>query len=71
MNRLTINDLDFCQSELPDLEQVQGSGTLNNVAWKGAFAFGFSHNRISSFSVGAVTAFAIAIGPLVVYSSPE
>lgn len=68
MSPLVIDDLDFCQTELPEKKQIRGSGNLNNVKWKGAFDFSFSHNRISSFSVGSIAAFGIAIGPVIIFT---
>lgn len=68
MNPLVIKDLDFCQTEFSEQKQIRGSGNLNNVKWKGIFDFSFSHNRISSFSVGSIAAFAIAIGPVIIFT---
>ncbi len=66
MSQFIITDLDFCQTELPNQAPVTGSGTLNNVKWAGTFDFSFSHDRISSYSLGFVTAAAIAIGPIII-----
>lgn len=69
MSRLVIKDLDFCQATLPAQDQVQGSfGFFTSTSSKGlwnwdiTFDFDFDHDGISNFSVGHISAFAMAFG---------
>lgn len=71
MRQLIINDLDFCETELPDSEPVQGgilSYTLPSTKglwnWDIAFDFSFDHDGISNFAMGHISSFAMAFGGL-------
>lgn len=66
MSQIVINDLDFYQGKLPDLEQVKGSTyTPHSWDWSAFFDFDFDSDGISSFAVGNISAYAIAIGPII------
>ncbi|MEM8778170.1 MAG: hypothetical protein AAGF26_04715 [Cyanobacteria bacterium P01_G01_bin.49] len=68
MNHLVIEDLDFYQSELPTLEQVEGRGNIIKFDWDGFFDQSFQSDLISSYALGFLSAYGIAIGPKIISS---
>ncbi|ACK71904.1 hypothetical protein PCC7424_3512 [Gloeothece citriformis PCC 7424] len=69
-SHLKITDLDFCETQLLNQQQVKGQGNLNGVAWDGFFDFDWAHNRRNGFAIGNITGFALAIGPVTLFQSP-
>lgn len=67
MSKLAIHDLDFCQTELPS-EQVRGGEDSARGAWDWDFTFDFDFDDdgISGWSVGNLSAWGLAIGPVVI-----
>ncbi|MCU0533827.1 MAG: hypothetical protein MUD14_08020 [Hydrococcus sp. Prado102] len=72
MSKLVIHDLDFCQTELPNSEQVRGGDDSTRGAWDWDFTFDFDFDDdgISGWSVGNLSAWGLAIGPVII-SSPK
>jgi hypothetical protein len=68
MSKLRIDDLDFCQTEPPNLEPIQGSGdsTRGLWTWDIKFDFDWDDDGISGWSVGHFSVWGLAIGGIVI-----
>ncbi|OKH20441.1 hypothetical protein NIES593_18870 [Hydrococcus rivularis NIES-593] len=64
MSHLIIEDLNFCQRELPEQEHIQGSG-INSASFFGFafdFAKDFAFKPSGEAAAGSAIAIALAIG---------
>ncbi len=66
MSKLIIKDLEFDQTELSNVSQIQGQGNLNGIVWDSLFDFAWEHNRRDGWAIGDLTAWGLGIGEIII-----